>query len=348
MDTNKSVIEREIRTILEGTRSNLVQAGLPDKLWPLAAQHHAMALNATKRLDNGIVPWEARYREPFLGLMIPFGARVLYWNNPKQNVPADSKFAPTGVEGIFLGYHIQPGFIWKEEYLVTPVKGCDFAFEIGNFPILRSKRMELLPGDFTFPMRSEQLALQESLRKPALSDQDCSWDRTESTEPRAPSGETPGGSSSSPGAPNLDDSDLKERLSEYLDQVAKENEDYVPEDVGAEEDWLGRDIPKSSKAATTEPKASSTLPRHDPKTMPDGRKVPKGYNWDGVRLVRDKKGSKRLPDTPSEFWHMYSKAQREADIERYERKKAREAEEDARKALRDSPAMPVVTEPDPS
>ena len=279
--------------------------------------------------------------------MIPFGARVLYWNNPKQNVPADSKFAPTGVEGIFLGYHIQPGFIWKEEYLVTPVKGCDFAFEIGNFPILRSKRMELLPGDFTFPMRSGQLALQESLRKPALSDQDCSWDRTESTQPRAPSGETPGGSSPSPGAPNLDDSDLKERLSEYLDQVAKENEDYVPEDVGAEEDWLGRDIPESSKAATTEPKASSTLPRHDPKTMPDGRKVPKGYNWDGVRLVRDKKGSKRPPDTPSEFWHMYSKAQREADIERYERKTAREAEEDARKALRDSPAMPVVTEPDP-
>eukprot|EP00439_Symbiodinium_sp_Y106_P028636 s8279_g3.t1 len=30
VDQNKAVIEREIRTILEGTRANLVQSGLPD------------------------------------------------------------------------------------------------------------------------------------------------------------------------------------------------------------------------------------------------------------------------------------------------------------------------------
>ena len=41
---NKSVIEREIRTIFEGTRANLEQAGAGVKLWPLAAQHHATAL----------------------------------------------------------------------------------------------------------------------------------------------------------------------------------------------------------------------------------------------------------------------------------------------------------------
>ncbi|CAE7211965.1 unnamed protein product, partial [Symbiodinium natans] len=114
---------------------------------------------------------------------------------------------------------------------------------------------------------------EESLRKPALSDQDCSWGGTDGAGPRAPPGDSPDEPLPPPGVPDLDGSDLKDRLSEYLDQVAKENEDYVPEDVGAVE------------------------------------------------------------------------AQREADIERFERKKAREAEEDARKALRDSPAMPVVTEP---
>ena len=45
VDENKAVIDREIRTILEGTPSNLVQSGLPDRYWPLAAQHHAMCLN---------------------------------------------------------------------------------------------------------------------------------------------------------------------------------------------------------------------------------------------------------------------------------------------------------------
>ena len=39
---------------------------------------------------------------------------------------------------------------------------------------------------------------------------------------------------------------------------------------------------------------------HDPHTMPDGKPVPEGYNWDGIRLVRNKKGSKRPPDTSSE------------------------------------------------
>ena len=40
----KSVVEGEIRTVLEGTGANLLQAGLPNKMWRLAAQHHAMAL----------------------------------------------------------------------------------------------------------------------------------------------------------------------------------------------------------------------------------------------------------------------------------------------------------------
>ena len=87
VDQTKAVVEREIRTVLEGTRSNLCQAGLPDKLWPLAAQHHAMALNLTKSTEN---------------------------------VTGASKFAGKGEDGIFLEYHIQPGFIWRHEYVVAP------------------------------------------------------------------------------------------------------------------------------------------------------------------------------------------------------------------------------------
>ena len=43
-----------------------------------------MALNTTKRLDVARIPWEDRFGTPFDGLMIPFGAKVLFWNNPKQ------------------------------------------------------------------------------------------------------------------------------------------------------------------------------------------------------------------------------------------------------------------------
>ena len=65
VDKNKAVIEREIRTVLEGTRVNLVQSGLPEKYWPLAAEHHCMALHTTARLDNGKVPWQLRFDEQF-------------------------------------------------------------------------------------------------------------------------------------------------------------------------------------------------------------------------------------------------------------------------------------------
>ena len=105
VNENKSVIEREIRTILEGTRANLEQAGTVVKLWPLAK----VALNLTERFDSKSIPWEDRFGEAFDGLMVPFGAKVLCWNKPKQNVSA------TGVDGVFLGYHIQPGFNWRKE-----------------------------------------------------------------------------------------------------------------------------------------------------------------------------------------------------------------------------------------
>ena len=137
---NKSVAEREIRTALEGTRANLVQSGLPEKFWPLAAQHHAMALNLTKRVDADAIPWDLRFGEPFGGVNVPFGAKVLYWNDPKRKATAPSKFGPSSAEGVFLGYHIQPGFIWKGDYVVTPVEGLRDALEIGKLPMLRVNR----------------------------------------------------------------------------------------------------------------------------------------------------------------------------------------------------------------
>ena len=78
VNENKAVIEREMRTILEGTRSNLAQANMPDHIWPLAAQHHAMALNISKRLDVEKIPWEDRFGDSFDGLVVPFGAKVIY------------------------------------------------------------------------------------------------------------------------------------------------------------------------------------------------------------------------------------------------------------------------------
>ena len=43
MDSTKSFVEREVRQMLEGCRTNLVQSGLPERYWRLAMQHFASA-----------------------------------------------------------------------------------------------------------------------------------------------------------------------------------------------------------------------------------------------------------------------------------------------------------------
>ena len=134
---------------------------------------HAMALNLTKRVDADAIPWDLRFGEPFGGMNVPFGAKVLYWNDPKRKATAPSKFGPSSAEGVFLGYHIQPGFIWKGDYIVTPVEGLRDALEIGKLPMLRVNRMEIPVGDHTFPALKLSHDEGHPGRPPQLDDQNC-------------------------------------------------------------------------------------------------------------------------------------------------------------------------------
>ena len=82
---NKPVVEHEIRTILEGTCANIVQSGLPEKFWSLAAQHRTMALNLTKRLDVDAIPWDLRFGEPFDAMNI-FLSEIKYYIGMTPNI----------------------------------------------------------------------------------------------------------------------------------------------------------------------------------------------------------------------------------------------------------------------
>ena len=75
---------------------------------------------------------------------IPFGVKILLWNSPKFKAPKISKFSPSAVEEIFLGYRIQTGFIWKEEYLDAPLNKIEGAIEVNDLKIIGSKKVELL------------------------------------------------------------------------------------------------------------------------------------------------------------------------------------------------------------
>ena len=155
VDSSKSFVEREIRHMLEGTRTNLVQSGLQVRMWPLAMQHFSLAVNASPQLNGDESPWKLRFGEDFPGqLMIPFGAKILFWNNPKRADSTSGKMSPTANDGIFLGYHIQPGFAWKGEYLLAKLDALDYHAENGSITVQRARRIELVLGGFTFPLRA--------------------------------------------------------------------------------------------------------------------------------------------------------------------------------------------------
>ena len=67
VDSSKSFVEREIRHMLEGTRTNLVQSGLPVRMWPLAMQHFSLAVNASPQLNGDEAPWKLRFAEKMPG-----------------------------------------------------------------------------------------------------------------------------------------------------------------------------------------------------------------------------------------------------------------------------------------
>ena len=52
----------------------------------------------------------------FKGLQIPFGALVDFM--PQNDMKIES-FGNKTIQGIFLGYHIQPGGLWNGDYIVA-------------------------------------------------------------------------------------------------------------------------------------------------------------------------------------------------------------------------------------
>jgi len=99
--------ERAVRSVLEGTRVNLLQAGLNHWHWPHAARHWCFMQNVIAT-GGDKSPWELRFGSKFDGPLVPFGCLVDYWNGPRKKNKEGLRFDPTSSPGLFLGYAIHP------------------------------------------------------------------------------------------------------------------------------------------------------------------------------------------------------------------------------------------------
>ena len=185
--------------------------------------------------------------------------------------------------------------------MVAPLDKIEGALESNDLKVIRSKKVELLQGDFVFPL---------ALGLEALGNQK---------------------------PPQLDDQNANVRPAGTEVVEADELAEYAPSDI---EDEAVESNP--GPLGPSPPEAPGPSKGWDPFKMPDGSPVPKGYNYDGTRLVRNKRGSKRPLDTPSSAWMAMSQKDRAADAERYRKKMEAEAEAKYQELKKSVPAMPVI------
>ena len=243
---------------------------VPLQYWPMAMQHFSMAVNATPQLNGDDAPWKLRFDEDFPGQLIPFGAKILSWNNPKRADNTSGKTSPTANDGIFLGYHVQPGFAWKGEYLVAKLEALDYHAENGSITVQRARRVELIEGGFVLPLR--ELKKAKEPKPDRLADNVIA-------DPR----------------PVPFQSELQiEGQAETGEEAIDKSPEAVPDALASED----------------QPAEEEMFP--EIKYTPTGKPIP---DWDGIRLVKTYKGSKRPESIPSDLWKMLSPKDRQKLID---------------------------------
>ena len=115
---SNGVAERNIRRILEGIRAALHDSGLSRRYLHLAMRCYRALHNFVDVWKLDKTHYELRFNAKFKGQLIPFGSKVYYMPTAKHEDDKRPKLGPRFVPGIFVGYKLYPGGIWREEYLV--------------------------------------------------------------------------------------------------------------------------------------------------------------------------------------------------------------------------------------
>ena len=157
---SNGLCENRVKQVVQGTRCNVLQSGFPHRFWPLAARHWTFAKSITP-LDDDPSPYARLHGAEFDGLRVPFGALVIYKATKRQQAKR-MKFDPTGVYGIFVGYHLHPGYTHSKDYLVIDLdhlRGCNL--DTDKVTVLRVREV-IVPDPIKFPIRERRMALQDA------------------------------------------------------------------------------------------------------------------------------------------------------------------------------------------
>ena len=152
-ETN-GIAERAVRRVKEDTSAVLLQSGLNECWLADSMECYTYLRNVTDLLSDGKTPYERRFGEPFQGPIIPFGSLVEYYSISAKDQSRIHQFGKKVLPGLFLGYALYAGGIWKGDVLIADLE----ELETMDASEIYSKRLNakevIFPkqGEFIFPI----------------------------------------------------------------------------------------------------------------------------------------------------------------------------------------------------
>ena len=120
-ETN-GIAERAVRRVKEGTSAVLLQSGLNESWWADSMECYTYLRNVTDLLSDGKTPYERRFGQPFKGPIIQFGSLVEYHPKTAKDQSRIHQFVKKVLPGLFLGYALYAGRIWKGDVLIADLE----------------------------------------------------------------------------------------------------------------------------------------------------------------------------------------------------------------------------------
>ena len=149
------IAERAVRRVKEGTSAVLWQSGLDESWWADSMECYTYLRNIQDLLSVGKTPYERRFGQPFKGPIIPFGSLVEHYPISAKDQSRIHQFGKKVLPGLFLGYALYAGGIWKGDIMVADIEELETmdASEIYSKKRLNTKEV-IFPkenGKFIFP-----------------------------------------------------------------------------------------------------------------------------------------------------------------------------------------------------
>ena len=119
--------------------------------------------NVTDLLSDGKTLYERRFGKPFKGPIIPFGSLVEYYPKTAKDQSRIHQFGKKVLPGLFLGYALYAGGIWKGDVLIADLE----ELETMDASEIYSKRLNakevIFPkqGEFIFPIADGRIKTPE-------------------------------------------------------------------------------------------------------------------------------------------------------------------------------------------